>query len=203
MDYKEYYLNQAGSGLPVFHGSRYQKGYGLGSIFKSFFKWVAPIFKTHAVPLLKSGAKTIGTEAVRTAANVATDTLAGRNLESSLKERAQEAVENLSSKAKLAMQQTGNGHDEFFQLKSRKRKKNKVRKNKNKKINIHKNVLNLSWTFLPFHLHKPVRKQLKLLNTRPLDKLHPLEFKIVGVHGEYLDFSQTYLYLKAKIKFCM
>jgi hypothetical protein len=53
--YHEYYLNQAGKGYPVYVGTRYQRGHGLGSIFESLFK--------SAVPLLKRGAKTLGREA--------------------------------------------------------------------------------------------------------------------------------------------
>lgn len=105
MDYKSYYENQVGSGTPVFHGSRFQKGYGLGSMFKSFFKWVLPVFKTHAVPLLKTSAKALGTEAIRTAANVASDTLSGISIEKSAKNRAQEAIDNISNKAQNAIQQ--------------------------------------------------------------------------------------------------
>jgi hypothetical protein len=54
--YHEYYLNQAGRGYPVYVGTRYQRGHGLGSIFGSLFK--------SAVPLLKRGAKTLGREAL-------------------------------------------------------------------------------------------------------------------------------------------
>jgi hypothetical protein len=46
--YHEYYLNQAGRGYPVYVGTRYQRGHGLGSIFGSLLK--------SAVPLLKKGA---------------------------------------------------------------------------------------------------------------------------------------------------
>ena len=38
MNYEDYYLNQSGSGIPVFMGARYQKGSGLGNIFRSFFR---------------------------------------------------------------------------------------------------------------------------------------------------------------------
>ena len=43
--YEEYYLNQAklkGGNLPAFHSARFQRGYGLGSIFKGLFRWVMP-----------------------------------------------------------------------------------------------------------------------------------------------------------------
>ena len=62
MDYLKYYEDQSGKGIPVFHGSKIQRGYGLGSIFRSFFRWVVPLFKTHAMPLIKEGAKAVGSE---------------------------------------------------------------------------------------------------------------------------------------------
>ena len=55
--YQDYYLHQAGSGYPVYAGSRVQKGHGLGSVFGGLFK--------AAMPLLKKGAKTLGREALR------------------------------------------------------------------------------------------------------------------------------------------
>ena len=40
--YEQYYVDQAkqkGGNLPAFHGARFQRGYGLGSIFKGLFRW--------------------------------------------------------------------------------------------------------------------------------------------------------------------
>ena len=59
--YEEYYLNQAkqkGGNLPVFHGARFQQGYGLGSTFKGLFRW--------AMPHLQQGAKVLGKKALQT-----------------------------------------------------------------------------------------------------------------------------------------
>ena len=39
--YEQYYVDQAkqkGGNLPAFHGARFQRGYGLGSIFKGLFR---------------------------------------------------------------------------------------------------------------------------------------------------------------------
>ena len=69
--YNEYYLNQTGRGYPVYVGTRYQRGHGLGSIFGSLFK--------SAVPLLKRGAKTLGREALKTGLNLASDVMEGQN----------------------------------------------------------------------------------------------------------------------------
>ena len=72
--YEQYYLDQAkqkGGNLPAFHGTRFQRGYGLGSIFKGLFRW--------AVPHLQQGAKMLGKKALQEGVNVAQDVLAGEN----------------------------------------------------------------------------------------------------------------------------
>ena len=53
--YEQYYVDQAmqkGRNLPAFHGARFQRCHGLGSIFKGLFRW--------AMPHLQQGAKMIG-----------------------------------------------------------------------------------------------------------------------------------------------
>jgi hypothetical protein len=64
MNYKQYYENQAGGEYPVFRGYANQRGFGLGGIFKTFYKFILPIFKTHALPAIKKGAAVVGTEAI-------------------------------------------------------------------------------------------------------------------------------------------
>ena len=76
--YHEYYLNQAGRGYPVYVGTRYQRGHGLGSIFGSLFK--------SAVPLLKRGAK-------------ASDVMEGQNVTQAAKSRLKSTGQNLLQKA--------------------------------------------------------------------------------------------------------
>jgi len=112
MDFKKYYEDQVGSGLPVFQGAKFQRGHGLGSIFKSFYRWISPIFKQHALPVLKQGATTLGEEAVRTAANIANDALGGKKLEQAAVDRAKEAVESISNKASnyIKQSQVGSGY---------------------------------------------------------------------------------------------
>ena len=88
MDYRSYYQNQSGSGYPVFQGVKYQRGYGLGNIFRGLVRWIIPVMKTHASPLLSAGSKEIGKTPLRTVANLATDTLEGKNFENSIMERA-------------------------------------------------------------------------------------------------------------------
>ena len=43
--YHDYYLHQAGRGYPVYVGTRYQRGHGLGSISGGLFKAAVPFLK--------------------------------------------------------------------------------------------------------------------------------------------------------------
>ena len=85
---------RAGNGLPYFVGIPYQKGYGLGGIFRNIFKWIMPIVREHALPVAKS----VGKELLRTATNVAQDTLNGEEFGQSTKRRLKESFKNISSK---------------------------------------------------------------------------------------------------------
>ena len=105
MDYKKYYEVQAGGGdFPIFRGYVRQRGYGLGGMFRTFYKFVMPLFKTHALPFLKKGAEIVGTEAVKTAADIANDAIKGRNIQDSAKEHLNESLDSLKNRI-----QTGSG----------------------------------------------------------------------------------------------
>lgn len=97
MDYYEHFKNQEGSDLPLFRGYANQRGHGLGNWFRSFFRFVVPMLKKHAVPVLKKGATIIGTEAIKTAANIATDKIAGKSFEDTGKERLNEGIEQVKN----------------------------------------------------------------------------------------------------------
>ena len=65
-----YLIDQNGGPLVGFRWARIQRGYGLGSFFKS----IARV----AVPLVKRGINAIGQKAIETAVNVGHDVLAGK-----------------------------------------------------------------------------------------------------------------------------
>ena len=92
--YEEYYLNQPkqkGGNLPAFQGARFQRGYGLASIFRGLFRW--------AVPHLKQGAKMLGKKAPQTGVNVAQDVLAGENLKTAVTKQGKKALGLTSQKS--------------------------------------------------------------------------------------------------------
>jgi len=66
--------------MPVFAGARIQRGHGLGSILGGFFRRLV-------LPFVKSNAKNVLTNAVKTDMEVADDVLEGRSLKESAKRR--------------------------------------------------------------------------------------------------------------------
>ena len=93
--YQRYYVNQAGSGLPVFHGREYQRGYGIGSVFSGLSKLV--------MPLIKSGAKALGKQALQSGTQVLSDVLQGQNLKQAALRRSKEAGRHLLETASERM----------------------------------------------------------------------------------------------------
>jgi hypothetical protein len=83
--FENYYLNQCGNGLPVFQGTRMQRGSGIGSIFAGLFRSV--------MPLLKRIAPVIGRRALLTGANIAGDVAAGQSLKEAAKSRITSGVQ--------------------------------------------------------------------------------------------------------------
>lgn len=87
--YTAYYLNQAGSGFGgVYTSGLYQKGHGIGSFLGGLFRCV--------FPLLKSGSSAVGTELLKSGANIISDISRNEPVERAIKSRGKEAINNLS-----------------------------------------------------------------------------------------------------------
>ena len=126
----DYYSNQP-SNFPVFRGLKYQKGYGLGGVFKRLFKWIMPIIQERAVPILK----TVGKSVIKGTSNLARDALSGKNVKQSANDRFEETLKELSDEAGVMK---GNGVIGSRVNTPIKRKKNRLMKiiqNKKKKKN--------------------------------------------------------------------
>ena len=89
--YENYYVDQAGHGLPVFVGGRNYRGAGLGNVLAGIGRVI--------MPLIKKGGKAILNEGLRTGANVVQDLIAGRNVKTALKRRAEESGKRLFNNA--------------------------------------------------------------------------------------------------------
>ena len=108
--YVQYHLaQQKGHGMPVFRGSAWQMGhgqmgYGLGNLFRSLAKVVAP--------LVKKGAKALGNIAMKTGVDLLGDVAAGKNVKEAVKARGLQAVDAAKTKALEHIRQktqTGSG----------------------------------------------------------------------------------------------
>ena len=90
--------------MPVFRGSAWQQGYGLGGLFRSVARAV--------MPMVKSGAKALGKIALNAGANLLGDVASGKNLKEAVKSRGKEAVNVAKNRAVKRLQtyaQTGSG----------------------------------------------------------------------------------------------
>ena len=99
--YEQYYINQSGSGMPVYRGSTgLQRGYGLGGLLGGLFR--------SAMPILKKGAMAVGREALQSGMDIAQDVMKGENVKTAAKRRMKTAGRNMGRKA-LNKLQRGRG----------------------------------------------------------------------------------------------
>uniref|UniRef100_A0A158P4S7 Uncharacterized protein n=1 Tax=Tetranychus urticae TaxID=32264 RepID=A0A158P4S7_TETUR len=132
-DFSSHYRTQAGRGfedINVFRGQPYQRGYGIGSIFKRF-----------GIPVLKF----FGKELLKTGMNIGQDILDQKNVKQSLVNRGKEGIRTA---AKRGLMQISNEFDQSgsgLSLSKKKRRKIKRRKRKvtakSKKAKSNKKVL--------------------------------------------------------------
>ncbi len=98
MDYSNYYLEQA-DGLQGFSGSKIQRGHGVGSMFKSFAKWIIPIIKNYAQPVVHHALKSGMAEVTNGLSKFNDDIQSGQtNIKESASKRFHETVQNIKDK---------------------------------------------------------------------------------------------------------
>jgi hypothetical protein len=120
--YEQYYVDQSGSGIPVFVGSRGQRGHGLGSLLSGLFR--------SAFPMIKRGLATFGKHALKTGLEIANDVVEGNSLKESAKRRVPEGIKRFANPANFS-NQSGSGR-----ARSKKRRKAAGKKKRKKaKIN--------------------------------------------------------------------
>ena len=89
---KDHFLRQQrGGNIAGFRGARMQRGYGIGSIFKSLARY--------AIPLFKQGAKVVGKRALQAATEVGQDVLQGKNVKEAFKSRGKQAASDVAKNA--------------------------------------------------------------------------------------------------------
>jgi hypothetical protein len=93
---------QRGGNITWYRGARFQRGYGIGGIFKSLARY--------AIPLFKQGAKVVGKRALQAATEVGQDVLQGKNVRESVKTQGEKVVKDFAEQgARTFLRQTGHG----------------------------------------------------------------------------------------------
>lgn len=133
--YRNYYENQIGNGLSVFKGATVQRGHGIGGFFSNLFKG--------AMPMIKSGLKTVGKELFSAGVDIARDAIQGKDVKASAQKRMMESGDNLLSKLSDKMKGNGLRPIRRRQRKSSKRSLNggKRRKTSGANSSLFKNVV--------------------------------------------------------------
>ena len=121
----DYYSNQ----YPVFRAMKFQKGYGLGGVFKRLFKWIMPIVKEKAVPILQS----VGKSVIKGTSKLAKDALKGKNIKQSANDRFEETLKELSDKAGVMEGNGGISSNYNTPINKKKDRIMKIIRKKNKK----------------------------------------------------------------------
>lgn len=132
--YIAYYDSQVGGGIDqVFVGSPYQRGNGIGSFLSGLFR--------KALPILSSGAKTVGKEALRAGVGILSDLSQSMPFGESVRSRSRNATSNLKNKidAKMdSMMMSGSGYKRLpgiasSQFKNKRQRKRTAGRKKKKK----------------------------------------------------------------------
>lgn len=103
--YLKYYTHQAGSGVSnVYRGAEYQRGHGIGSFLGGLFRSVTP--------LLKSGVKALGKEALRSGLGFVGDLAHSVSPKEAISKRVKEMTGNLKRRAdnKIESLMEGSGY---------------------------------------------------------------------------------------------
>ena len=124
--YDSYYLGQVGSGGAAFAGARYQRGHGLGGIFRGLFR--------AATPLLKRGAMVLGKQIIRSGGRVARDVAAGKNLKQALRHRGRQGLGEMIDQAVTTRMQPPTRRKRSRSIK-RRRKSHSVIRHKRRRPN--------------------------------------------------------------------
>ena len=112
--YEQYYANQSGSGIPVFHGALGQRSHGLGSMISGFFR--------RAFPFIFSGAKALGKPVLRTGVNIASDVIDRKSLKESAGAHIPDGIKSFVS-SNFGQSGSGKRRERTSKRKTKRRKK--------------------------------------------------------------------------------
>jgi hypothetical protein len=112
MDFNKYYIDQA-KGIDGFQAPYYQKGHGIGSLFKRFFRWIIPIIHDNAEPIVKHAVNSISSNVSSGLSNFINDVKNNKPMGESVNQRFNETLDNLKRNI-----QSGKGKKKLKRIKS-------------------------------------------------------------------------------------
>jgi hypothetical protein len=107
---------QQGGSIPVVFRGPYQRGDGLGGLFKGLVRVARPIFKSvikAATPLAKRAGKALAKQAMNTGMEIARDVSKGENWRTSTRKRLAQGADDLAALAGTSLRDmTGGAHEQ-------------------------------------------------------------------------------------------
>jgi hypothetical protein len=95
---RDHFLRQQrGGNITGYRVARFQRGYGIGGIFKSLARY--------AIPLFKQSAKVVGKRASQAATEIGQDVLRGKNVRESVKTHGGDVVKDFAEQGEKALLQ--------------------------------------------------------------------------------------------------
>ena len=88
--YEDYYKKQNGGEIPIFYGSRMQRGHGIGSILGGLFR--------KALPFLKRGGINLGKQLLSSGIDVANDMIDGKKFKDAAIDRLPEGINQFANR---------------------------------------------------------------------------------------------------------
>lgn len=177
--YVKYYLIQAGEGSnedvfgPLLRfSSKYQRGRGLGGIFSGLFRYLKPI--------LKSGLKYFGKEAIHTGADLISE-LVQKPVKEVLRDRSLKIVDNLRDKAVSKIQNmSGSGCKRSIGGKNK--KKCALVRNRKKIINKRNGITGKNKKNKTFRNMKNIKNMGKGIKRKLTPKhLHSKKYRVLDI----------------------
>ena len=108
-DYHEYYSDQV-KGIyraPLVQRGYSQRGRGIGRLLRNFMQWITPLAKKHILPKIEDGAKFLGNKLVDSVSDFAKDTIEGKNVGESARDRYEGLVSAVKTKFENTLEGKG------------------------------------------------------------------------------------------------
>jgi len=134
--YEDYYAKQSGGTMPVFVGSRHQRGHGLGSVLSGLIRSVI-------VPFLKRNVGALAGNSLKTGAQFVDDTVRGKTFKETAKKQMTVRDVDWQTGSVKSKRKRRRRHKDIFDGKWRSYTKTRA------------SISSPSWNCFPYRRHRP------------------------------------------------